>query len=97
MAVCRRSSSASAAPLELFPAALDRFLAAFLAVFFRPVFFRMTRFFRLVFFRMTRFFRAFFFGALLRPDFFRAAFFRVAFFLAPGFLMGVSAPSAVPG
>ena len=85
MAVCRKSSSASAAPLELFPAALDRFLAAFLAVFFRPVFFR-----------MARFFRAFFFGALLRPGFFRAAFFRVAFFLAPGFLMGVAAPSAAP-
>ncbi len=59
MAVCRRSSPASAAPRELFPAARDRFLTAFLAVFFRPVFFR-----------MTRFFWAFFFGALLRPDFF---------------------------
>jgi hypothetical protein len=34
---------------------------------------------------------------LLRPRFFRAAFFRVAFFLAPGFLMGIAAPSAAPG
>ncbi len=77
MAVCRRSSPASAAPRELFPAARDRFLTAFLAVFFRPVFFR-----------IARFFRAFFFEALLRPDFFRAAFFRVAFFLTPALLMG---------
>ena len=97
MAVCRRSSPASAAPRELFPAARDRFLTAFLAVFFRPVFFRMARFFWAFFFRIARFFRAFFFGALLRPGFFRAAFFRVAFFLTPALLMGVAAPSAAPG
>ncbi len=57
MAVCRRSSSALAAPLERFPAALDRLLAAFLAVFFRPVFFRMARLLE------AFFFRAFFFRA----------------------------------
>jgi len=39
MAVRRRSSSAAVAPVELFLTARDRFLAVFLAVFFRVAFF----------------------------------------------------------
>ncbi len=83
MAVCRRSSSDFAAPLELFPAAGDRFWVTFLAVFLRPVFLR-----------TARLLSAFFFGEWLRADFSRVALFRVVFFLALGFLMGVATPSA---
>ena len=83
MAVCRRSSSDFAALLELFPTAGERFWVTFLAVFFRPVFFR-----------SARLLWAFFFGAWLRADFFRVALLRVVFLLALGFRMGVAAPSA---